>query len=144
VRQAGTVGLTAPSAGGGVSVARGAAAYRAAGAVAAAGGRGAAQVEAAAERALGRAGPVPVRVDLEVRAARVPNTPWAVLALAGARADAAFGAASGAAGAWARAQAGASRQAGGTSPSAAAEAGVWRAAARVGASGCGRAAPRHA
>lgn len=134
IRQAGTVGLTAPSVGAAWSVRAGRATFQAAGVAAAAEGRGSAQATLAAARAFGAAAH-PWSLDAGVSAARVPNTPWSVLLLAGARQDvtwrrAADGTAFG--GAWARAQGGVARQVGRASPSVGGEAGAW---GRAGAGG---------
>jgi hypothetical protein len=138
IRQAGTMGLAAPSVGAAWQAHAGRSTFQAAGVAAAADGRGSAQGAAEAARAFGPAGR-PWSVDVATRAARVPNTPWSVLVLAGARQDVTWGRAahggpsagsSGgpSGGAWARAQAGVARQAGRASPSVGGEAGVWRGA----------------
>jgi hypothetical protein len=127
IRQAGTAPLVAPSVGAGwrERSGRGTAGVTA---VAARGdGRVAAQLGADAARAFGPARAAR-EVTAEVRAVRVPNTPWAAQVVAGVRQRAAWGAG----GAWVGAQGGFARQVGEAWPSAGVEMGVW---GRAGAAG---------
>jgi hypothetical protein len=131
IQQAGTAPLVAPSVGASWR-ARSALGALGAAAVAAAGdGRVAAQLALDGARAFGPAG-APREVTAELRAVRVPNTPWAAQLLAGVRQQVALGGVARRGGAWAGVQGGVVRQVGEAWPSGAAEAGAWW---RVGAAG---------